>query len=250
MKKIIFPAILILIIGGYLYNDKNKKINLAKQVCKEHFKTQDEKCLKDFFDYDYVLASKNANEQLPEYKLKVNKILKEIDNLNIGETDINPFEYTPISYDEINSISDQGRLKDKKIIISGDNRVGIFGSLCSNRSEYSLCLTQVAYDYENDKEIENSKEFSIINIDDFNQIKLIIDKLNKLYFKYYKLTVYGKIETFGILSHKIKADYLKIENISLKDYDYERALRTGLYKKEIKEFLKYYNDKFPKKGLQ
>ncbi len=244
MKKLIFPALIILIIFGFYTNNKNKKLNIAKKICGEYFKTQDEKCLRNPKQYDSILARQDAKKQLQEYISKVKPILKRIDNLTINNTDINPFEYSPVSYSDLDSITDRTKLKGKKIIISGDNTGTLFNSHCFAKTRYYVCVKQQAYDNEGDDIIENSKEISIININNFAEIKAILDDLYDLSFLHYKIIVYGIIDEFGILSHKIKADYIRVENVLLKPHYYESSLRTKLFKKYREEFQKYYSNTF------
>ena len=83
-----------LIIGGFYLNDKNKKLNKAKLICKDHFKTSDQKCIDKYWNYPRKLSYQISEKKWPEYKKTIQKIEDEIDELKNTELNINILEYS------------------------------------------------------------------------------------------------------------------------------------------------------------
>ena len=248
MKK--FLAILVLgaiIIAGYNFYNENKKTKKAIAICEDFYKTSDERCINEYWNYHHITTEKAAKKNWPEYKKKVDEILKKVDDLSNKKPNINLLEYSYASALAINNYRiNKKQMKDKKIIIadhiwSGD----IFYARCYSRYDYSVCMQQSVYNEDGD-DIERQTEVQISNIDDFPNVKKIIDELSSYNFSSYRKTVYGILDGKSDYDAKINADFIKFERLELKDKYYENQLRSGLFGIKREEFLEYMKENYPK----
>ena len=239
-----FVLIVILIIGGgyYLYEDQKEK-NLAKLICSEHFETDDKICLDEYWNYSFRLSNKIAKKNLPEYKKKVKSIENKISSIKYNLDNFNALEYEPITYSGLGLDREH-----KKVIISYKDTGDFFEPSCRNDFKYQTCLISKSYDYNNDKDVVNSETVKIKNIENFSEIKNILDELHSHNFHHYKMVVYGDLKK-GIINSKIKADLIKLEKIDVHNRVYESSLSTGIYIIKRGEFEEYFKKKFPNKNI-
>ena len=236
--------IVILIIGGgyYLYEDQKEK-NLAKLICSEHFETSDKKCLDEYWNYSFRLSNKIAKKNLPEYKKKVKSIENKISSIKYNLDNFNALEYGPITYSGLGLDRDH-----KKVIISYKDTGDFFDASCREDFKYQTCLISKSYDYNNDKDVVNSEIIKITNIENFPEIKKILDELHSHNFHHYKIVVYGDLNK-GIIHSTIKADLIKLEKIDVPNRAYESSLASGIYIIKRGEFEEYFKNKFPNKKI-
>ena len=196
MKKLLAIVVLGLIIAGYYFYDENKRIKKATAVCEEHYKTSDQRCIDDYFFYHYHAAKKAAKKNWPEYKKEVDEILNKIDDLNNKKPNIDLIKYNYASAKNIydSRIITRKKLRNKKIIIGEIWSGGFFEPSCSNwrKYDYYVCMKQSVYNEDGD-DINKTFEVEIVSMDDFPDVKEIIDKLNSYNFSIYNKTVYGEL---------------------------------------------------------
>jgi len=245
MKKILIVGFIALAFAGYHFDKKNKLTKKAEMICEEHFKTTDERCIEKYWNYAFHVSSDLAEKKWPEYKKQVNEIEREIDNLNSIKKDFDPLSYSIVSYQDVNSGRIRGGLPKKIVISGGDTKDEFFDAFCRGTNEYYVCMKTKAYDYNNDQEISDSLEIGITNINDFPEVKEIIDKLSSYNFSYYKITVFGEFIRNEVFNPEIKADHIKLERVKVEDRTYESSLSSGLYRIKRDEFIEYYKKKFP-----
>ena len=239
-----FVLIVILIIGGgyYLYEDQKEK-NLAKLICSEHFETSDKICLDEYWNYPFRLSRQIAEKNLLEYKKKIKSIENKISSIKYNLDNFNALEYGPITY------SGLGLEKDHKKVIISHEDAGKFSDVsCRIAFDYQTCLVSKSYDYNNDNDVVNSETVKITNIENFPEIKKILDELHSHNFHHYKMVVYGDLKK-GIINSTIKADLIKLEKIDVHDSVYESSLSTGIYIIKRGEFEEYFKTKFPNKNI-
>tara|TARA_B100001248_G_C27285298_1_gene409780 strand:+ start:51 stop:815 length:765 start_codon:yes stop_codon:yes gene_type:complete len=246
MRKVFWFAIIIGLIAGYFIYDNNqklKKANKAKKICIEHFKTSDQECLDNFSGYTYYISEKNSEEKWPEYKKQVQLIEDKIEDLKKVKPNINLLDYSYTSANEITDFRSEQKLKDKKILIAGgDTEKSYFDGRCFSQGYY-VCLRQQTLNDDGNTNIRTT-EVIITNIDEFPQIKELIDKLDSYAFYYYKTVVYGVLEESGFLDKKIKADYIILEREVVSDETYRDSLFRGIYSIKRKEYREYMKNNF------
>ncbi len=255
MKKLLGIVVIFIVIGGYYTYDNNqklKKANKAKKICLDHFKTSDQECLESHSNYAFKISKKKSKEKWPEYKKRVKKIEDKIDDLKKLKLNINLLEYSYTSANEIANYRSHEKLKNKKILIAGgDSEYDFFSPPCYS-SGYYVCLKQETYDEHGDTKTRLTEVF-ITNINEFPEIKNLIDQLDEYAFYYYKTVVYGILESSSRLDYKIKAEYITLETYDVSDEAYEDALLNGLYsinRKKYRDYMKKnYNYSDPKRLL-
>ena len=236
--------VIILIVGGgyYIFQDQKEK-DLARLICSDHFKTQEKSCLDEYWNYPFRLSDKIAKKNLSEYKNKIKSIENNISLLEYDLDNFNALEYEPLT------ISGLGLPKEyNKVIISHKNTGDFFDVSCRIVFEYQTCLTSKTYDYNNDEDVVNTEVVKITNIENFPEIKKILDELHKYNFRHYKIVVYGDLKK-EIVNTKVRADLIKLEKLDLDDRVYESSLSTGLYFIKQEEFETYFKNKFPNKTV-
>lgn len=242
-RFVIFGIILVVGIGYYFYKDQEEK-NIAKKICSEHFETSDKVCLDKYWVYPFILSQQIAKKNLPEYKKKIKSIEDKISNLKYNLVNFDALEYEPFTINDLRLRGDY-----KKVIISHKDTGKFFDISCRVSFEYQACLSNKLYDYDNDRDVINSEVVEIINIQDFPEIKKILDELHNHNFYHYKMIIYGDLKK-EIINSKIKADLIKLEKLDVHDRIYETSLSSGIYKIKRAEFAKYFKAKFPKKSIQ
>ena len=245
MRKVFWLAIIVALIAGYFIYDNNqklKKANKAKKICSEHFKTSDQECLDNYSSYAFNISKKKSKEKWPEYKKQVQEIEDKIDDLKKVKPNINLLEYSYTSASEITNFLSE-KLKGKKILIAGgETEHSYFEGRCYTTGYY-VCLRQETINEQGDSNIRTT-EVLISNIDEFVEIKDLIDKLNSYAFYFYKVVVYGVLEESGFLDTKIKGDYIILERIDVSDEMYEDSLMRGLYSLYAAEYREYMKNNF------
>ena len=254
MKKILGIVIIFIVIGGYYTYDNNqklKKANKAKKICLDHFKTSDQECLDNYSNYSYKISKNKSKERWPKYKEKVKQIEDKIYNLKNLKPNLNFLDYSYTSANEITSYRNVEKLKNKKILIAGGSSGSNFFEPNCYRSGYYVCLKQETYDDNGDTKTRLTEVF-ITNIDEFPEIKNIIDELDSYAFYYYKTVVYGILESSDIFDKKIKADYITLETYDISDETYEDALMNGIYSIKREEYRDYMKKNYsdPKRLLK
>ena len=239
-----FILLVVLIIGGgyYIYEDQKEK-NFAKLICTEHFDTNDKSCLDEYWNYPFRLSNKIAKKNLPEYKKKVQDIENKISKVKYNLDNFNALEYEPLNFSDLNLTEEY-----KKVIISHQDSGKFSDVSCRIAFDYQICLSSKSYDYNNDEEVVNTEIVEIINIENFPEIKKILDELHSHNFRHYKMIVYGDLKK-GLINSKIKADLIKLEKINVQQRAYESALNTGIYIIKRGEFEEYFKNKFPNKSI-
>lgn len=243
MNKFIVLAIVLFFAGGYyLYEDQKEK-KLAKLICSEHFNTSEKICLEEYWNYAFRLSGKIAEKNLPEYKKKIQSIENKISLLEYDLENFNALEYEPLT------LSDLGLPNEfNKVIISHKDTGDFFDISCGDPFKYEICLSLKTFDYNNDQDVINTEVVEITNMENFPEIKIILDELHDHNFNYYKMIVYGDFEK-GFINSKIKADFIKLEKFDLKDRVYQKALNDGIIRIKQHEFEKYFKNKFPNKTI-
>ena len=243
MNKFYILIIALIIGGGYYFYEDQKEKNLAKLICSEHFETSDKICLDEYWNYPFRLSRQIAKKNLPEYKKKIESIENKISDIKYNLDDFNALEYEPLTYSGL-GLSEQYN----KVIISHKDTGDLFDISCRIEFEYQACLSSKSFDYNNDKEVINTEVVGITNIEDFPEIKKILDELHSHNFRHYKMIIYGNLNK-GIVNSKITADLIKLEKLDLNNYAYESSLSTGIYIIKRDEFVKYLKAKFPEKSI-
>ena len=166
-----------------------------------------------------------------------------IDDLKKVKPNINLLDYSYTSANEITDFRSEEKLKDKKILIAGgDTEKSYFDGRCFSQGYY-VCLRQQTLNDDGNTNIRTT-EVIITNIDEFPQIKELIDQLDSYAFYYYKTVVYGVLEESGFLDKKIKADYIILEREDVSDETYKDSLFSGIYSIKRKEFREYMKNNF------
>jgi len=241
MKKYLWIVVVFIAISGYFIYDNNQKQNKANKalkICLNHFKTSDQDCLNSYWNYSYKISQKESKKNWPKYKKKVNQIENEINNLKNLKPNLNFLNYSYTAAHEITSYESEKRLKNKKILIAGGSSKSSFFKTTCYRKGYYVCLKQETYDDNTDIETRLTK-VSITNIDEFPNIKKIIDELNSYAFYHYKTVVYGILENGSPFYKKIKADYITLETFEISDEIYEDTLMEAIYSIKRKEYRDY-----------
>ena len=243
MNRFIIFALILVIGGGYYFYKDQKEKNIAKTICSEHFETDEKICLEEYWNYPFRLSNKLAKKNLAEYKKKVQAVENKISLLKYDLENFKALDYEPLTY------SDLGLDKQyNDIIISHKDEGALFDPSCRIVYEYQLCLISKSFDYNNNEDVVNTEIVEIINIEEFPNIKDILDELHKYNFRHYKIVVYGDLKK-EIVNTKVRADLIKLEKLDLDDRVYESSLSTGLYFIKQEEFETYFKNKFPNKTV-
>jgi len=241
-KFLVFLAALIIGGGYYFYEDQKEK-NFAKLICSEHFDTNDKSCLDEYWNYPFRLANKIAKKNFTEYKKKVEGIENKISELKYNLENFNALAYEPLTFSDLSLEEDY-----KKVIISHEDAGKFSDVSCRIAFDYQTCLVSKSYDYNNDQEVVNTEIVEITNIENFPEIKKILDELHSHNFRHYKIITYGDLKK-GLMNSKIKADLIKLEKTNVQERVYESSLSTGIYIIKRKEFEEYFKNRFPKKPI-
>jgi len=235
-----------LIFASYNYYDENKKLKKAQEICKEHFKTSDKRCINSYWNYAFVLSKELSNKGFASYKKQVDELLSQIEEINKISSSINFKDYSFVTTAELSKYrfyDKNNPINYKKIVLSSSayksNLDSPFSCWQRNKDKFYICLA--------DTEDKNKISVEIKNINNFPKIKKIIDNLETFNFPYYKKTVFGRIVQESAFEFVFEADYIKLETFKVPDDEYKSSLRLLVDDLKKKDFIEYMKNKYPKK---